>query len=279
MNQYRYKMLPFWIPTYILSWGCWFLSAYFSRQAGSGDTYTVWMALGLFAPALIGLALVLASKNAAMRRDYAGKLFDMKRIRPLSILWMILAVLGSILVSICISLLFGQSTDQFAFTEGFSFSVGAVPTLFTLLLAAFVEEVAWRGYGFDSFTRKNNAFKATCFFSIVWTLWHFPLFFITGSYQYEILQMNPWYAVNFFASGIPITFLFTWLCIKNNRSVFACFLFHFLLNFMQETINMTQVTKCIETVVIALVAAIIVLADKNLFFQNPAPETFEATHN
>lgn len=266
MKNYKYRTITFWGLTYILSWACWFVSAYLSQKPETGDSYTLFMALGLFAPAIVGIILVLTSGDKELKKDYVRKIFDIKRIRPLSVLWMVLAVFISIIVSILISLLFGEGIEQFSFAEGFSFSVGAIPTLSVLLLAAFIEELAWRGYGFECFTSRHNNYKATWIFAVVWSLWHLPLFLIVGGYQYEVLQANILYAVNFIVSGIPITFLFTWLCVKNNRSVFACFLFHFLMNFMQETINMTQVTKCIETVVIAVAAIIIVLLNKKLFF-------------
>jgi hypothetical protein len=43
--------------------------------------------------------------------------------------------------------------------------------------------------------------------------------------------------------------------------------FHFTVNFLQEQIAMTQVTKCVETLVVYITAAIIVLANKDLFFE------------
>ena len=42
--------------------------------------------------------------------------------------------------------------------------------------------------------------------------------------------------------------------------------FHLFVNFMQEKIAMTPDTKCIETIVITLVTVIIVLINKQLFF-------------
>ena len=53
--------------------------------------------------------------------------------------------------------------------------------------------------------------------------------------------------------------------MKNNKSIFAAILFHFIINISQETLSMTQATKCIETGVLALVALGLILADKQLF--------------
>lgn len=79
--------------------------------------------------------------------------------------------------------------------------------------------------------------------------------------------MNPWYMVNFFVGIPPMAVLFTWVYVKNSRSIFACMFFHFFVNFLQEQIAMTQVTKCVETAVVYIVVAAIVLANKDMFFE------------
>ena len=92
------------------------------------------------------------------------------------------------IVSILISTLFGYSFDQFSVAEEFSFTVGAVPTLLLLLLAACFEELGWRGYAIESLNADRSYFEATAIFGILWSLWHLPMFFIPHSYQAELLE-------------------------------------------------------------------------------------------
>ena len=47
----------------------------------------------------------------------------------------------------------------------------------------------------------------------------------------------------------------------------ASMLFHLFVNFFQEKIAMTPETKCIETAVIALAAVVVVLVNRDLFFE------------
>ena len=44
-------------------------------------------------------------------------------------------------------------------------------------------------------------------------------------------------------------------------------IFHLFVNFMQEKIAMTQETKCVETIVVTIAAAVIVLANRDMFFE------------
>jgi hypothetical protein len=80
------------------------------------------------------------------------------------------------------------------------------------------------------------------------------------------LDENIWFAVNFFVSIIPMGVIITWICIKNHKSVIAAIAFHFIINMSQELLEITQVTKCIETVLLMAVAAVIITMDREMFF-------------
>lgn len=73
--------------------------------------------------------------------------------------------------------------------------------------------------------------------------------------------------VNFFVSGIPLGFVITWVYLVSDRSILACMAFHLFVNFMQEKIAMTPETKCVETIVVTVAAAIIVMANRDMFFE------------
>ena len=103
-------------------------------------------------------------------------------------------------------------------------------------------------------------------FGVIWSLWHFPLLFIPGTYQAG-LTVNPLYVVNFFVSGIPLGYIITWVYLASDRSVLACMIFHLFVNFMQEKIAMTPETKCVETIVVFIAAAVIVMKNRDMFFE------------
>ena len=60
--------------------------------------------------------------------------------------------------------------------------------------------------------------------------------------------------------------IISWFCIKNKKSVLAAILFHFIINISQEILAITQMTKCIETVILIVVALVIIALDKEMFF-------------
>lgn len=265
--MYRYRPVQFYVITLFLTWAFWFAAAALSKTEHSFDAAMVLMMLGLLVPAITSFLFVQFSKSRMLKRDYKEKLCGMFRIQPLNILGGLVIFSAVIFASIAISLLFGEPVSQFGFTGGFSFSLGGVPTLFVLLLTALFEELGWRGYAEDSIAQYHSWFSESIIFGFLWAAWHIPLFCIDGTYQANILAMSPWYMVNFFVGMMPLGFFFTWVYVGNNRSIFACSIVHFAVNFLQEQINMTQNTKCIETVLLFVVAALLVICNRDMFFE------------
>ena len=224
------------------------------------------MMIGLIAPAVVSTVFVLVSGSDALKQDLKNKIIGFYKVKWQNVLLAILVFAGIVAASILLSLPFGQSLKQFSLTEDFSFTgVGIGSALITVTVASIIEEVGWKGYCEDSIGNYMNWFWESMIFGVLWSFWHFPLLFIKGTYQAG-LMVNPVYVINFFVSGIPLGFIITWVYLASDRSILACMIFHLTVNFMQEKIAMTPETKCVETVVVTIAAAIIVLANKEMFF-------------
>lgn len=267
MEKYRYRPLRFYTTCFVATWIFWILAAMISKSPNDNGISALLMLLGLTAPAVIAVITILTSGNKALKADLKRKLIGFYRIKPLSIVIAVVGFMVIVVLSILLSLLAGQSLDQFAFTEDFSFSVGGTSALLTILLAAVIEEVGWRGYGEDSVAFYFSWFTESVIFGFVWALWHLPLFWIEGTYHYGLKELGILYMLNFLISVNPLGFLTTWVYVKNNRSMLACIIFHLFVNTMQEKIAMTPQTKCVETIVLFIAAAIVVLTNKEMFFE------------
>ena len=267
MGQYKYRPVRFYVTCFVVTWVFWIPAAVVSRSENDNGISSMLMLLGLTAPAVIAVITVLTSGSKALKADLKRKLVGFYRIRPLSILASVVVFMAIVVVSILLSTLVGQSLDQFAFTEDFSFSINGTSALLTILLAAVIEEIGWRGYGEDSVAFYLSWFTESILFGTVWALWHLPLFWIEGTYHYGLRELGIGYVLNFLVSVNPLGFLTTWVYVKNNRSMLACILFHLFVNTMQEKIAMTPQTKCVETVVVFAAAAVVVLTNKEMFFE------------
>ncbi len=264
MDSYAYKPVRFYLIVFGLTWAFW-ISAILCGE-NDENIAAILMLLGLFMPAVTAILTVLKSGNNILKKDFRDKLIGFYRIQPSVIIKGILIFVGIVVISILISLLFEQPLSQVSFTEDFSFSIYGVSGLITILFASVIEEVGWRGYGEDSVANYCTWFKESIIFGCIWAIWHLPLFWIPGTYQYGLMDLGIGFVLNFIFAVIPLGFLTTWIYVENNRSMLACIIFHLFVNFMQEKIAMTPITKCIETFVIVIVSVIIVMYNKKLFF-------------
>jgi membrane protease YdiL (CAAX protease family) len=267
MNEtITYKPKRFFILTFAVTWVCWFAAPYFGDPVNSDAIFLVLMLTGLLTPFITALYLIFTSKNDTLKRTFFNKLLNIKLIKWSSIPLFLILFPASIVVSVLISTLFGYSFDQFTIADEFSFSVAGIPTLLVLLLAACFEELGWRGYAVESLNDRFNYFEATAIFGVLWSLWHLPMFFIPHSYQAELLEKDFFLVINFFVSIVPLAFIISWFCKKNSGSILGAILIHTIINLTQEFFLVSPYTKCIQTLILIVVAVVFVVADKNLFF-------------
>lgn len=92
-----------------------------------------------------------------------------------------------------------------------------------MLAAGGLEEAGWRYILQPELEKKYSFTISTIIVSIIWWLWHLPLFYIQGVGQY---------GQNYFAFGINVLGLsFALASIrKNTNSVWLCVLFHCIIN-------------------------------------------------
>lgn len=266
-TPYAYNPLKFFGIAFASTWGACFAAAYLSQTGGTETEIGSFMGLGLLGPLTAALICVATSGSQALKRDFRSKLTNFALIKPRYLPAIFLFMPALIILSILISLLFGESTDQLSLTAHFNIMEGSpILSLLIPFLAPALEELGWSGYGIDSLRSRHYMLKSTVLFAILWALWHLPLFFVKGYYHYNLLQANSLYAVNFFVSVIPMTIVTNWLYFKNNRSIIAAMVFHAVVVVSSEAFPATNFTKCIVTLVISVFSIALIASDKPFFF-------------
>lgn len=197
--------------------------------------------LGGLALPVAAITAVYLTYDAQGRTDYWIRLVDFKRIG-----WRWYAF---IFLTVPLLTAFAAFTDIVQGGDGGRFEVSAsffTQPLILLLFAIFIllfgplpEEMTWRGYALDRLQEKRNALNSSLILGAVWTLWHLPLFFIEGTYQYNlgIGTVGFWL---FMADKIPQSIIMTWIYNNNRRSTLSAVLFHFMINFTGELFELTE---------------------------------------
>lgn len=266
--QSNYLPLRYYAWTLLLTWAALFTAAWLSHQPNLAAWQTPFMLAGMLVPFAVAMVLIYRSGHRALVRDFKHRLLNLKLIRPRYRAVLLLLIPAAVLTATALSLLIGESAAQFQLSPEFTSRGGQVFfLLIVLLLAPTFEELGWRGYGVDSLNRPGRSlFTASLLFAVLWNLWHLPLFFVKGYYHYEILHENPLFALNFVVALFPAAILMNWLFYKNGRSIPAIIFFHFMLNLFAVLLPITQVTKCVVTVVMAVIAGVVVWRNRSFFF-------------
>jgi len=110
-----------------------------------------------------------------------------------------------------------------------------------LLFYGYGEEIGWRGFLQPWLQRRRSALTAAAAVSLVWALWHLPLFWITPTYR----AMPAAGFLGFYVSLLVGALVMAWLSIAGRGSILVVALFHAAFDIATTT---PTTTKLIPTV-------------------------------
>lgn len=271
---YQYdRPVLFYVLATAIPWACWFAAAYLSHLPD--QTPAVLMATlvlsvaGLLTP--VGVVVALVWRKPALRADIWQRMGWPTRAPRFLIACAFLLLPATLLLAQAISLLFGYDAAQFLLRDGYTFSAGLLPVWMTLVGAAIVEELAWHSYGTDTLIRKMTVFTASMVFTVIWVLWHLPLSFIAGYYHNEVVKSGLLHTLNFPASMVAFVILMNWLYFRCGRSILIPIIFHLSANISAEMFMTDPDAKVIQTGILLVLSAVVVITDRDLFFVRPEP--------
>lgn len=213
------NLLLFLLITFLFSWILWLPSLLAS--------------IGLLEPLLIyGLLRIVGSFGpfvAAFTLTYIND-----KVEGIRILWTRGWHYGNwrfLIISIfLLPILKGLSLFLAVFTEGSQFPELRILEDYTFIIVDFIffffiagpfqEEYGWRGYALDRFQSQWNALESSLLLGTIWSVWHFPLFFITGTPQANTSFFS------FLFTVIILSVLFTWLYNNTHGSILVVMIFH-----------------------------------------------------
>jgi uncharacterized protein len=234
------------------TWTFWILAARLgiSLNTNSGVGLLV---LGLFGPAIGGIGFTYLTQDKMSRRDYWQRVIDPRRI---SIRWYLVIFLFFPAISVLAARLDVLSGGSGATMGGAVEQLAIIPTLITLFLPAFMEELGWRGYALDRLQSRWSALVSSLILGILWAFWHTPLFFFKDSIQYKMGfgSLGFW---TFMLGTICVAIYLTWIFNNTYRSTLSAILWHALANGWAGVFTLTGQASNYSTV-LWLVAAIVI---------------------
>jgi len=167
-------------------------------------------------PTIIAIAIAWREGRGAVRR-----LFRSLTIRPQQARWYMTLLIPLVWApaTVAIAVLLGQPTTGL-FDKVFP-AILIVPLV--VLLPAFIEELAWRGFVMPRLMSVMSPLQAALLLGVPWTLVHLVLF-LPGQ-QYDFLAIWPM-VLSIFSYSV----LLTWIYVGTGGSVLLTALVHALMN-------------------------------------------------
>ncbi|MDF2803849.1 MAG: family intrarane metalloprotease, partial [Anaerocolumna sp.] len=108
-------------------------------------------------------------------------------VNPKYSTWLYLYAIGGAIIIQSIPVLTGYSTIKQPFYMGFVL-------ILPMVVGGGLEEIGWRGLLQPELEKKLSHFAATLIVGIIWSLWHIPLWFISGTNQQNLNFL--WFCIN-----------------------------------------------------------------------------------
>ena len=248
--------------TILYSWTLWGIAILMGQDYMSFPTI-IFYALGGFGPSLIGLILIYLTYNKDQKHEFKARAFDVKRFGAKWYGIFLILIVIPIFVSMFVAALIWEDLSFMGEISTFSLSV-LMPTYFAfLIIAVLAEEFGWRGFALDPLQDKYSALNASLQLGIVWSIWHFPLYLIKGTFQNSL----GFGSISFFLYSldiIPGAIIYTWIYNNTDRSILSVIIFHFLGNFISEMFEIQMRVQIIRFIIsISIAASLLIVYGKD----------------
>ena len=220
----RRRLTLFLVIGFAFSWIVWAPLTISALRGGAAWPY--WHLLGGLGPAVAGL-LVTRLEGEAGWRGLLGRL-DPRRTRLSWLAFGALAPVALYAIAVVLLGLGGQGWPRlrdFGASREYPELGRSVYWLANLVFYGLGEEIGWRGYLLPRLQRRMGARAAACVVTVIWALWHLPLFAFAAGMR----AMGPAEIVGWFLSLLTGSFLLTWI-LNSSGSIVAVALFHGVLD-------------------------------------------------
>ncbi len=213
----RKSPLTFFLLVYGLSIPLWVIEIFIDAEGPLG--FPVTDVLAAFTPLVAASILVHKEHGRAGVKKLFRRIVDVDRIRKK--VWILVVIFLPVLLYSLIYLTIDFS--KLPMPGKWVVPFGSIPMLFALFfLGAVVEETGYMGYAINPMQARFGALSASILIGLPWAVWHYP----SIVHQGHNLTWIVWATLG----TVAVRVLIVWVYNNTQKSLFACILFHALLN-------------------------------------------------
>lgn len=196
--------------------------------------------------------IILLYYSKEEKNNYCLSIIDFSRI-PWKIFLFIL--LFPVSIRFFASLIAGK-----LFITNFQFDLSPQMNLVYIIILLFFgpvpEELGWRGVALPLLQKRFGFRKTAIFLGLMWAVWHLPLFFFQGTFQYQLGLFSPLFW-NYMLAAIFTSIILSVIFNESNNSILAVILFHYMENLTGQTFTINTTAEIISNIVRGIIAIII----------------------
>lgn len=118
-----------------------------------------------------------------------------------------------------------------------------------ILTSGIGEEIGWRGYALPRLQNDHNALHSTLILTVLWALWHVPLFFYL---------FDPAIAIGWAFALYTGAIVFTWLLNSTEGSILIAAIFHGCFNYMTSSNAGNGLLATVVSIIVMVWAVVVI---------------------
>jgi hypothetical protein len=203
--------ISFILAAFGFTWTFWLIAWLFGRSVGQGPLQLTLLVIGGFGPTFMACVFVAQRQGWRGARAFLGRGFNPRF--PLPMLGFV------VLVPLAVNGVAYFTTGGRKIETNLAHLAGTY-VLWFFFGGPFNEDYGWRGYVLPRLLVRWNPVMASLLLGFLWSAWHWPLFYVTGTTQ----SQTPLWV--FFLSTTAQAIVYTWIWNQAGKKLLPVMLYH-----------------------------------------------------
>jgi len=127
------------------------------------------------------------------------------------------------------------------------------------------EELGWRGFALNEFQKRHNLLVSSVLIGLLWGLWHFPLWLVSGYAGLDLLVYSGSFMLGIVSFSVFLSFFYS-----RGKNLLVAVWLHFLFNVLMQIVILEDLRFMVFVCLLYLTTSgVIVAGNRNFFLELP----------